>query len=94
MSDVDYVTMQLLEAVEITVRKCHENHPYGSDTARDDWTEIEINNGTDAVVIDLETDTIPVDVLGDWSDDGFEVQLQFDAPQVQGVKVTYDVEVV
>lgn len=90
--DAICVLAQLIASAEIRSRHLSEAHPHGSTVAREELTQTELVEPW--VVIPLETDTIPVDIVGNWFGDGFACRVRFFHPQVRGGKITYDAQLI
>lgn len=102
-NDTEAVRKQLVDAAqeEISIKPVHDAHPYGSTVAVEKGYEVEFT-GARAVVIDVETDSIPVEVEatvpvlfaeGNLGDVDIDVPVRFHNPQVQGGRLTYDAEI-
>jgi len=88
--DARWVLAQLLEAVPVAVRPLRQLHPFGSTFAFEDVTEVELLRPR--VAVEIETDTIPVEIEGTGSFANRELRLRFFHPRVRGKRVTYHVE--
>jgi len=88
--DSRWVLAQLLEAVPVAVRPFRQLHPFGSTFASEDVTEVELLRSL--VSVEIETDTIPVEIVGTGSFADRELCLRFFHPRVRGKRVTYHVE--
>jgi hypothetical protein len=88
--DSQFVLDELLRRVAVRVTRFREPHPYGSTVAVEELAEVDLVERW--VSLQVETDTIPVDIAGTSCFSDVEKRIRFFNPQVRDGMVTYDAE--